>query len=298
MTTYLNSLALGAALALSAGVALAQTTPPADTGPEIVVTGNPDLDGQVRDFVGALTVAPSGQLSRFERAICPAAVGVAPGQKEAVTARIRRVAQAANIAVAKGKCTPNVLLVVTDDKAVFLEAMLKKHPDYFGDMSPKEVRKLARAPGPAAAWHVQGPKVSADGVELSEGGRDPYINRTTRVDSRITSAARPQFAAAAVVVEAKALDGLTTLQLADYAAMRAFSRGDPSKRPGTAPTILKVLETPMGEEVPITMTPWDLAFLRSLYSAPANLAAAAQRSDIARGVTKQLDKGEGEERKR
>jgi hypothetical protein len=165
-------------------------------------------------------------------------------------------------------------------------------------LSPKDVRKLARAPGPAAVWHVQGPKVSAEGVELSDGGDEVYIHRTTRSESRITAAARPQFAAAAVVVEARSLAGLTTIQLADYAAMRALSKGDPSKLPGTAPTILNVLETPMGEEVPITMTPWDLAFLRSLYSAQPNLAPGAQRSAIARGVREQLEKGEGQERKR
>jgi hypothetical protein len=288
MNTYLSSFAIGAALALGAGTAAAQTAQPEDTGPEIVVTGNPDLEGEVRDFVGALTVAQSGQLSRFERSICPGAIGIPAAQKEAVVARIRGVAQAANIAVAKGKCTPNVLLVVTRDKAVFLEAMLKKYPNYFGELSPRDVRKLAGAPGPAAVWHVQGPKVSADGVELSDGSDEVYVHRTTNAASRITAAARPQFAAAAVVVEAQALDGLTTIQLADYAAMRAFSKTDPSKLPGTAPTILKVLETAMGEEVPITMTPWDLAFLRSLYQAPANLSAGAQRSAISSGVTKQL----------
>jgi hypothetical protein len=286
------------ALALAAASAAAQTGPAADTGPEIVVTGNPDLDGQVRDFVGALTVAQSGQLSRFERSICPTAVGVSAAQKEAVVARIRQVAKAANIAVGKAKCTPNVLLVVTGDKAVFLEAMLKNHPNYFGELSAKDVRKLGRAPGPAAVWHVQGPKVSADGVELSDGSDELYVHRTTQSESRITAAARPQFAAAAVVVEAKALHGLTTIQLADYAAMRSLAKGDPSKLSGTAPTILKVLETPMGEEVPITMTPWDLAFLRSLYQAPANLSAAAQRSSISRGLIKQLEKGEAEEKRR
>lgn len=289
---------LCASLAFAAGSAAAQTGPGAETGPEIVVTGTADLEGEVRDFVGALTVAQSGQLSRFERSICPGAIGLSAVQKEAVAARIRRVAQAANIVVAKGKCTPNVLLVVTEDKAVFLEAMVKKYPNYFGELSAKDVRELARASGPAAVWHVQGPKVSGDGVELSDGSDELYVHRTTQSSSRITAAARPQFAAAAVVVEAKALDGLTTIQLADYAAMRAFSKGDPSKLPGTAPTILKVLETQMGEEVPITMTPWDLAFLRSLYQAPANLSAAAQRSSISRGLTKQLVKEEGQAKTR
>jgi hypothetical protein len=141
-------------------------------------------------------------------------------------------------------------------------------------------------------WHVQGPKIDADGEELVENDDGVAVNRTTRNPSRITAAARPQFAAAAVVVESKALDGLTTIQLADYAAMRAFARTDPSKLPGAAPTILKVLETPMGEEVPITLTEWDVAFLKSLYNAQPNVTAAAQRSSIRKGLQNELKKSE------
>ena len=294
MRKILNSLALGAAFAL-ASPAAAQEKAAAES-PEIVVTGTRDMDGQVREFVGALTIAPSGQLSRFERSICPAAVGVSPSHAQALAARIRRIAQAANIAVGKNKCTPNVLLVVTNEKGVFIEALLKKHPEFFGALSAKDVRKLARAPGPAAVWHVEGPQLDADGEELAEGRDGGAINRTTRAGSRMTAPARPQFAAAAVVVEARALEGLTTTQLADYAAVRALARSDPSKLPGTAPTIVKVLETPMGEEVPITLTEWDLALLRSLYQAPPNVSAAAQRSGIRRGVKAQLEE-RGEPRK-
>jgi hypothetical protein len=285
---------LCAALAGSTAAA-AQNRPEAEAGPEIVVTGNRDMEGQLRDFVGALTqTGPGRQLARFETAICPAAVGVSPGQKEAIAGRLRQIAEAAGLAVRKGSCTPNVLLVVTADKAGFLDALWKSYPEYFGDMSASDVRRLGRTPGPAAAWHVDGPPLSADGVKLADGGDGAYVNRTGRVSSRITAGVRPQFAAAAVVVEARALEGLTTTQIADYAAMRAFARGDPSRLPGSAPTILKVLEAPMGAEVPITLTSWDLAFLRSLYSGTPNTTAAAQRTSIRKGVEGRLRKGEAD----
>jgi hypothetical protein len=284
---------LCAGFALSATAGLAQDRPAPEGAPEIVVTGTRDMEGQVRDFVGALTVAPrNGQLTRFEAAICPTAVGVPAAQKELIADRIRKIARAADIAVGKAGCTPNVLLVVTPEKGAFIDALYKKHPDYFGALSIKDVRKLGAAPGPAAVWHVDGPQLNADGVAMPEGQDGGYVNRTTRTGSRMTAGARPQFAAAAVVVETRALDGLTTTQVADYAAMRTLARTDPSKLPGTAPTILKALETPMGEEVPITLTDWDLAFLRSLYQAPNNVSASTQRTSIRRGVEKQLEKRE------
>jgi hypothetical protein len=287
---------LGSALAASFVVtapSIAQNAPQQQDSAEIVVTGNRDTDGQVRDFVGALAQAPDGgQLSRFEAAICPTAVGVSPTQKDAVVRRMKAIAKAAGIAVGAADCTPNVLLVVTSEKKAFIETLWKKHTYYFGGMSAGDVRRLATAPGPAAAWQVAGANLTADGVELRSQGDGPAVNRTTSTASRITAGARPQFAAAAVVVEMKALEGLTTTQLADYAAMRAFTRSDPSKLAGSAPTILKVLEAPMGTEVPITMTPWDLAFLKSLYAAPANLSAAAQRTQIRERLKEELGQPE------
>jgi hypothetical protein len=292
MSQRLFGLLLSALLFVPAPSAAQDQAPPDDAS-EIVVTGTRDMERQVRDFVGALTQAPSGgQLSRFEAAICPTVVGVSPAQKQAIVTRMKRVAGAAGIAVGGASCTPNVLVVVTGEKKAFVEGLWKRHSYYFGQMSAGDVRKLASEPGPAAAWHVDGPPRTADGVELQQAGGGPYVNRTTRNPSRIGAAARPQFAAAAVVVEMKALDGLTTTQLADYAAMRTFARTDPRRLPETAPSILRALEAPMGSEVPITMTPWDLAFLKSFYAAPRNLSAASQRSQIGGRLQGELERAE------
>jgi hypothetical protein len=272
--------------------AVAQETGQPDGDRDIVVTGIADVERQLTDFVGALTQMPNGgQLSRFETAVCPTAVGVSAAQKDAVVARMRVVAKAAGLAVAGSCCVPNVLLVVTADKRAFLEALRVKHGYYFGEMPASAIRKLIAEPGPAAAWQVDGPPLNADGQEMATNN-GVAVNRTTRSGSRLSAGARPQFAAAAVVVESKALEGLTTTQLADYAAMRAFTRADPSKLPASAPTILTILEAPMDSEVPITMTTWDLAFLRSFYAAPPNLTAAAQRSQVRRGVKQELEKPE------
>jgi len=41
--------------------------------------------------------------------------------------------------------------------------------------------------------------------------------------------------------------------------------------------------------VPITITRWDLGFLRGLYGAQANLRAPQQRGDIQRRVASELN---------
>ena len=70
--------------------------------------------------------------------------------------------------------------------------------------------------------------------------------------------------ASLVVIQLDALRGLTTTQLADYAAMRVFARTQPSRlQRSTAPTILNIIDTPMNAQVPLTLTQWDLGFLRA-----------------------------------
>lgn len=295
MSRFLRPSLAAAALGLAAAAA-AQDSSEQPGDPEIVVTGQ-DIDEQIRDFVGALTQAPPrGQLSRFESKVCPAAVGLTPPQQALVVARMKRVAEAVGLEVGGPKCIPNVMLMVTTDKRAFIEALDRKHPYYFGEMRKGAVRRLARAPGPAAAWQIDGAPLDSDGVEMGKGGAaalpgaDYYVNRTVRMPSRVSASGRPQFQAAAVVVEQGALEGLTTLQLADYAAMRAFARTDPARLPDPAPpTILKVLEAPMGSAVPLTLTTWDLSFLKGLYAATDNLYAAAQRSEIGQRIKEDLE---------
>lgn len=298
MLGMLQSGMMAATLAL-ANTATLQDSPQQAHAPEIVVSGISDMDHEIREFVGALTPATGArQLSRFERRpVCPLAIGIPESQKEAVAGRIRQVAAAAEISVGGKSCKPNVVVAVTQDKSALIEALRRKHPYFFEQMSPRQHRRLLREPGPATAWHVHGPLVTSDGREMpsvsGDNGGEYYVNFTMNPGSRIIIPTYPQFAAAMVVVERGALDGLTTTQLADYASMRAFAQLDPARlADSAAPTILKVLEVPMGGSVPITMTRWDLGLLRSLYTSPTSLAVAAQRSAIRRRLGKELEQPE------
>lgn len=286
----LHYLILSGALAISQEAAPERGSISQEQSP-IIVTGERRVESDVRDFVHALTGARSQrQLSRFEQSICPVALGLPRPQADAVAKRVRTIAKSLDIIAQGTGCAPNIVVITTTDKKAFLEQLKRQRPDYFGSMSRRELAELMRQPGPAAAWHLGGPTLNERGVEIFfdlNVGR--YINRTTDPGSRITMPARPQFDAAVVVVERQALSGLTTTQLADYAAMRAFSGADPSRlaNPKT-PTILRILDAPMGSEVPVTMTHWDLGFLRGLYAGPRSLSTAAQRSEIRKKVMEEI----------
>ncbi len=252
-----------------------------------------EIDKTIAEFVGAFTNAPGGvdgQLSRFEFVVCPIVIGVSPTQKAQVIARFRKVSEAAGIHLAGQKCRGNVLIAVTNDKKMLLTALYKQNPEFFDDFTTKERLALADLPLPAIAWHLKGRKIDADGQELpSDFASGAGVNETFRSPSRIRSPVRLQFAAAFVVVESRALEGLTTTQLADYAVMRTLIRTDPEQlEKSTAPTILKILETPFGSPVPVTLTDWDFGVLRALYDSDPSVRAISQRSEIRRRLKKSL----------
>lgn len=286
------SLAVTAALAFAAPAA-AQDSSTEPAGEEIVVEGIRDRGRQIDRFVDALTPAPrQGQLSRFEWSVCPLVMGFSEPQNAAVATRMRKVAEAAAIPLGKADCRPNVFVFVTRDKQAFIDLLRKKYPLYFTGFDPDEVHRIGRSPG-VSAWHVKG-LLNEDGLPIPTDQADGYyVNQLTGVPSRMRPSTRPHFLASIVVVELDLLVGLTTTQLADYAAMRAFAQLDPARlNKVAAPTILTILDAPEGTAVPVTLTQWDFAYLRSLYGSAENRYVSQQRGEMKRLMRDELDKAQ------
>jgi len=258
---------------------------------EIVVQGTREREKQIQTFIRNLTPsAIHGQLSRFETKVCPLVIGLTNEQNAIVAGRMRRVADAAGIPVAPVDCRANAILIVTNDKRALLERLLQKRPYMFPDSwSMSRIHELQRDPSPAAAWAIEG-VTSSDGANLNYHYETP-LNRTFRPGSRLTALARPYFAAAVMVLQADALAGLTTTQIADYAAMRTFVSTDPKRLGSATPgSILALLDTPMGQPVPITLTAWDLGFLKAYYASSKNSYVEYQRVQMKGAMKRELDR--------
>lgn len=280
----------------------APPAPPPETAP-IIVQGTQDRDKEVRTFIRDLTPAPvHGQLGRFEAPVCPAVAGVAPAQGDFIVERLRRIAAAIGIPIAKPRCDANVVVIVTADKAALLKKLDKQRHDYFPpDWSGSQIHELQRDPSPAAAWQFEqaywadGRPISSDIIAAGTdgGGFLAATQRTTEPASRLKPSARNGFLTSIVVVQRDALNGLTTTQLADYAAMRAFVRTDPKRVPSSGvDTILSVIDAPMGSAVPLTLTNWDLSFLKAFYASGSNNYAEYQRAEMQRLMKRELDRAE------
>ena len=277
-------------------LAAPDATDPAASQPptDIVVEGVREQRDRVRNFVRSLDDVPNfGQIGKFHQPVCPAVMGLPDAQNRLVAERMKKVADAAGIRTGDAKCAPNVFMIASIDKGSTIEALYKSYPAFFRDMRARDVRKIAASREPSVAWQIKG-LLSADGTVLKKTPMDGYtINEGTNSGSRVRAGTMPQFVASMVMVERSALTGLTITQVADFAAMRAFADTDPTRAAGSgAPTILTILDKGDDQMVPVTLTQWDLGYLKSLYATSNALYASYQRGDMAHELEKELAKGE------
>lgn len=267
----------------------------------ILVEGVRDRDRQIRTFVKDLTPADiDNELSRFEEPVCPAVYGLASKQGEYVADRIRTVARAAGAAVAKPRCDANLIVFVTPDKAALLKMLASQRDDYAPQQFSSElIRKMERDPSPVAAWQLKTIKwvdgyTPAKTTAASNEKPEQMVQESHPLIaplSRIRPEARREFRASVLVIQADALAGLTTTQLADYVAMRSLTEVDPAAlHPPTPDTILKVIDAPIGAPTPLTLTAWDMSFLKAFYASANDVYAGHQRADVAWRMKRELDK--------
>jgi hypothetical protein len=287
----MSAMLLAVAMSI-ARLAVVQDTSSTSSNSDVVITGKKtDRDERVRDFVRALNgLSGPDPIAKFDRTeLCPAAIGLGEKHDTAIAKRMRRIAAAAAIPIGPEGCRTNALVIFADDKNAMIDALRKAHPAYFRTAFGSTI-EVPRRSGPVTAWHLT-TRLDRYGVQIPTSGEQPM--QTVSVPdgaSRLEANVRPVFVASVVVIQRTAVDGLTTTQIGDYAAMRSFAEIDPARlKSSQAPTILTILDSSMDSEVPITMTPWDLGYLRALYAVRPLRSSMSQRAEIGKRINRDLD---------
>jgi hypothetical protein len=264
----------------------------------IVVTGSRDRRDPVSAFVEDVTVETGDQIAKFTTPICPVGLGLPTGHGEAIEARMRQIAQYIGLGAAAVDCRPNIVVIVAEEGGDFVRQLRRERPDLFAALTLAERRAIMRLAGPARAWQIVEPH-GADGRPMRRiafvpgaGGPPRYVPNgyeLTGVTPSLTSrSTRQDLALSFVVFDLEAIEGLSLLQLADYAAMRALARTEGGGLPARHSILTLFSDRNAGADPVGELTNWDAAYLRALYRTGNVVTAHQQRSTISRTMRGEL----------
>ncbi|MCU6455795.1 hypothetical protein LPN01_17075 [Sphingomonas sp. A2-49] len=285
-------------ITLAATGATAQSTPSTKQESEVTIIGRRAPDGaELLRQVDAIAGHPSFDkpLARFTDPVCLGTMGLDSKSGALLLDRMVQVAEAAHVPMnGKAKCIPNVLVLFIDDSQSAIKHIAKRMSGLLRSLSYSEIKALIKEPGPAYAWSAVETR-SRDGDRLGMGmpgevagpGEVPTLRVPTA--TRTALSIRQDMLSSVVIIERKAVQGKLIIQIADYAAMRAFVETKPQRNAG-APTILTLFDE--GVVAPTEMTAFDRGYLLGTYQGEGNNLPSFQMGDMARAIGAELAKQE------
>jgi hypothetical protein len=212
-------------------------------------------------------------LARFQDPLCPGIIGVELVQAETMVGLIRQNAAEVGLRLADPQtCEPNLVVAVMDDPEGYLDGLRKRKSYLFDWLENAERRALFDTPGPAHGW-TQVVNRSRDGMPIypTRSLTDVPHTQMMAAHSLIYVPTRRDIVSSMVLIDKKAVQGLTVGQLAAYATMRGLAGDQAGQLAAPRESILGLF----GEAAkPAGLTRSDKIFLQTLYSTMPNNPAA------------------------
>jgi hypothetical protein len=212
-------------------------------------------------------------LARFQDPLCPGIIGVARDSAETMVGLIRRNAADLGLRLADPQtCEANLIVAVMDDPDAYLESLRKRKSWLFDFMGKAEREALFDTPGPARTW-TRVSTFSRDGLPVypSQSLTDPPLTTMEAAHSLIYVPTRRDIVSSMVLIDKRAVQGLSVGQVAAYATMRGLSGNQADKLEAPGETILDLFgEGP--RQAGLTRS--DELFLQTLYSSMPNVPAS------------------------
>lgn len=250
---------------------------------DVVVTGR-SLDTMIRDFVGNVAEPNRGRgLARWDRRVCVGVANLRGETAEYIADRVSTVAADIGLDVGGPGCTPNILVVATDDGGALARAMVEERRRAFRvggsgmDRGGAALRDFINTDRPVRWWQMSVPVDSETGdVAVRIPGQ--CANACTSIydfapvipvfaASRLRTQIVDNLIRAVVIVDVDDVAHLSVLQLADYIAVVSLAQIDPDADTSGYASILNVFDDPDGSP---HLTDWDQAYLGGLYGAERN----------------------------
>jgi hypothetical protein len=298
---------------IGADIAAAAYAPPEPikTDSTITVTGQrlnrEELRQKASAFVKTVVALPDeGQYARRRDPLCPAVSGIDPQYAAMVVAKVKAVAQAAEIKIGDPKCRANLVIAFTKNSDAYIADAQQTRLGLLSAMRPDERTALLKSTAPVR-WLYATKAIGSDGMEIFQGSRNSSIlqseggepvnlqsNRgfqSSYSASLIDTKLIVDIKSTLVVVDIEKSTGFLLDSVAAYAAMVSLAQIKLTSDYGSYPSILSMFSaTKTADQAPRDLTQWDYAYLRALYKVQPNRTARVQRTRIFGEMVKELAK--------
>ena len=268
---------------------------------DVTVTGR-SLDRLIRDFVAEVAEPNRHRgLARWSDRVC---VGVANLEMETaqyLADRISTVAADVGLNAGAPGCTPNILVVATDDAGQLAQTLVGERGRAFRmggagmDRGGDPLEDFIETDRPVRWWQMSMPVNTRTGERAirlpgdcfgdctGPGSTMHYAPQTAVfAASRLRTEVVDELIRTVVIVDVDQVSHLSVLQLADYIVMVSLAQIDPKADTSAYASILNVFDNP---DVAGSLMNWDRAYLEGLYSAERNAANhRANRSEIVASI--------------
>ena len=274
----LLTLVLATALAANADDS-SEKKPGIDT---VVITAQKrrELDRQISHFVfGAVVSYMNDSLERWDTPICPLVAGLSGDRGEFVFTRVTEIAKAAHAHLGEEHCKPNFYIVVTAYPDLLLAKWVKRDIGLVNNCNGMGyIKSFLHSRQPVRVFYnavfrsSTGMNHSLDTAGTDLIGLNLPFNLSPCAavdphppDSRLRYGVVQELSSVIVVVDSTKTTNINIGQLTDYVALLGLAQIKPEANPGTAPSILNLFRE-TGLPAPQGLSPWDEAFLHSLYT--------------------------------
>lgn len=263
--TALHSLGL-ASLCLAAPLA-AQDGPAQDQNADIVVEGARERDRAAQSQARSITPRDhviSAPIARFQDPVCAGVWGLGEESARLVIDRIMYNAERIGLEVDENEgCSANVIVGFVADPHEEFQGLRDVNHALVSGLDLSERKRVADQTGPAIAWNATMTR-TADGQ-----GRSGTTFDSTQI-GRTQLGTREDIVASVVFIQRDAIANLDGVAVADYATMRALVKTLPPEEETAFGTVLSLFDQG-NATAPDRLTPFDLAYLTSIYSGRANM---------------------------
>jgi hypothetical protein len=234
------------------------------------------------------------QYARWKRPICPHVYGLTPLAAWMVEHRIREVAMQMGAPVDHADpCIANIGIIFTAEPQASLTSIAEKRPFLLQGGSQKPVVKY-----PVQAWYATF-KTDYDGItsldlpwDLTEADGPQWVRANT---SRLHTGLTAQMAAATVLVDSKAVTGMTLGELGDYLAVMTLAQASQYGACQPMATISNLMLKGCGAaDTPHSLSHIDIALLTALYSVP-DMPERLQKQRVVGAMRRSLEAQFGKE---